>query len=58
MLGQSTVVAAASSHDLHAAKQSVPWMRIHAAVDVVQGSRKIHSFNAAKTVRLGDLSVP
>jgi hypothetical protein len=52
------VVVAASSNDLHATKQSVPWMRIHVAVDLVQGSKKIHSFHAAKTVPLGDLSAP
>jgi hypothetical protein len=52
------VVAVAGSNDLHAAKQSVPWMRIHLTVGLVQGSRKIYSFNAVKIVPLGDLSAP
>jgi hypothetical protein len=42
-LDKVTVVAVAASNRLHAAKQSVPWMRIHLTVDLVQGSRKIHS---------------
>ena len=46
MPGKSNVMAAASSNDLHAAKQSVPWMRIHVAVDLVQGSKKIQRWFA------------